>query len=88
MMKKLPGAEAPHASYLLQNGLSLLGVSDSRQLHVSHLLHLLVHVYLLLQLADLGPQEPHRIVPVVLPSQGCGARRVKSRDPVLQFCLA
>lgn len=38
----------PPGVYLFQNGLPLLGVSDSRQLHVSHLLHLLVHVDLLL----------------------------------------
>lgn len=73
--------------YLLQDGLPLLGVRDGGQLHVSHLLHLLVHVDLLLQLADLGPQQPHRVLPVMLPSQGCGARRVNRRDPVLQFSL-
>lgn len=75
------------ASYLLQNGLPLLAVGDRGQLHVSHLLHLLVHVYLLLQLADFGLQQSHRVFPVVLPSQSCGARRVDCRDPVFQLCL-
>lgn len=75
-------------SYLLEYGLPLLGVSDGGQLHVSHLLHLLVHVDLLLQLADLGSQQSHRILPVVLPSQSGGTCRVDCRDPVLQFRLA
>lgn len=74
--------------YLLQYGLLLLAVSDGGQLHVPHLLHLLVHVDLLLQLADLGAQESHRVLPVVLASQGGGARRVDRRDPVLQLRLA
>lgn len=84
-MRKPPLLSAP---YLLQYGLPLLGISDGGQLHVSHLFHLLVHVDLLLQLADLGSQKSHRILPVVLPSQSGGARGVDRRDPVLQFCLA
>lgn len=75
------------ASYLLQDGLPLLAVGDRGQLHVSHLLHLLVHVYLLLQLADFGAQQAHGVVPVVLPGQSGGAGRVDRRDPVLQLRL-
>lgn len=75
------------APYLLQDRLPLLAVGDRGQLHVAHLLHLLVHVYLLLQLADFGPQQAHGVVPVVLPSQSGGAGRVNRRDPVLQLRL-
>lgn len=70
------------APYLLQYGLPLLGIGDSGQLHVSHLLHLLVHVDLLLQLADLGSQQSHRVLPVVLSSQSGSASGVDRRDPV------
>ena len=75
-------------TYLIQDRLPLLGVGDGRQLHVPHLLHLLVHVDLLLQLADLGAQQPHRVLPVVLTGKGGGTRGVDRRDPVLQLCLA
>lgn len=81
------GLSSSAASYLLQNCLPLLAVGDRGQLHVSHLLHLLVHVYLLLQLADFGSQQAHGVVPVVLPSQSAGAGRVNRRDPVLQLRL-
>lgn len=75
------------APYLLQDCLPLPAVGDRGQLHVAHLLHLLVHVYLLLQLADFGSQQAHGVVPVVLPSQSGGAGRVNRRDPVLQLRL-
>ena len=75
-------------SHLLQDGLPLLGVADGRQLHVAHLLHLLVHVHLLLQLLGLGAQQTHRVLAVVLPGNGGGAGRVDRRDPVLQLRLA
>lgn len=80
-------AERSPASYLLQDRLPLLAVGDGGQLHVPHLLHLLVHVYLLLQLADLGSQQAHGVVPVVLAGQSGGAGRVDRRDPVLQLRL-
>lgn len=59
-------------SYLIQDGLPLLGVGDRGQLHVSHLLHLLVHVDLLLQFLDLGAEQSHRVVSVVLAGHGGG----------------
>lgn len=74
--------------YLLQYGLPLLGISHCGQLHVSHLLHLLIHIDLLLQFADLGSQQSHRVLPVVLSSQSSGTCRVDGRDPVLQLRLA
>lgn len=83
----LRAASSVAASYLLQDRLPLLPVGDRGQLHVSHLLHLLVHVYLLLQLADFGSQQAHGVVPVVLPGQRGGAGRVDRRDPVLQLRL-
>lgn len=75
-------------TYLIQDRLPLLGVSDGGQLHVSHFLHLLVHVYLLLQLLDFGSEQAHGVLSVVLPRDSGGARRVDGRDPVLQLCLA
>lgn len=75
-------------TYLIQDSLPLLGVGNSRQLHVSHLLHLLIHVYLLLQLLDLGAKQAHRVLSVVLAGDGCGTCRVDGCDPVLQLCLA
>lgn len=80
--------DAYSSQYLLENSLSLLGISDSGQLHVSHLLHFLIHVNLLLQLAYLGPQQSHGILPVVLPSESSRTCRVDRCDPVLQFCLS
>lgn len=74
-------------SYLFQDGLPLLTVGDSRQLHVSHLLHLLVHVDLLLEFLDLGSDESYRVVTVMLAGDGRGAGRMDGGDPVLQFCL-
>lgn len=59
-------------TYLIQDRLSLLGVGNGRQLHVSHLLHFLVHVNLLLQLFDLGAKQPDRVLSVVLAGDGGG----------------
>lgn len=75
-------------TYLIQDRLPFLAVSNSRQLHVSHFLHLLVHVDLLLQLLHFGTKQAHRVLSVMLAGNSGGTCRVDGCDPVLQLCLA
>lgn len=73
---------------MIQDRLPLLGVSNSRQLHVPHFLHLLVHVNLLLQFLDFGAKQAHCVLSVMLAGDGSGTCRMDGCDPVLQLCLA
>lgn len=75
-------------THLVQDRLPLLGLCNSRQLHVPHFLHLLVHVYLLLELLDFSAKQAHRVLPVVMAGDGSGTCGVDGRDPVFQFSLA
>lgn len=74
--------------YLIQDGLPFFGVSNRRQLHVSHFLHLLIHVDLLLQLLDFCAQQAHSVLSMVLAGDSGGACRVDGCDPVFQLRLA
>lgn len=75
-------------THLVQNGLPLFTVTDSWELHVSHFLHLLIHINLLLQLLYLGTQEAHSVLAVVLPGHCRGTCWVDGSYPVLQLCLS